>query len=222
MSLAHHHEASRETLLRELQANEIRINALKCRNADLEARIAAMAPPEPTRLGKSAESLVRDAIVDMNAFTVPELAAKLQCTPQTARKHIAEWVGDGKLKDTGRRFSGQKIYEYVPPRGPGEGFKTQQRLKPQVQALETVGRGRAHVEGVGGRAPYNEIPAKPVRDAVKWAMGLGWTLSRKGDGHWNLKKGDAKIGVAGTPTNAYGSADIIRRAVRRVEGIQVP
>jgi hypothetical protein len=188
-----------------------------------------MVPPAPTRIGKTPEALVRDAIVDMGAFTVPELASRLSVTPQTARRYIAEWIGDGKMRETGKRFAGQKIYEYVPPKDPGEGFKVQQaqrarlgeRVDPYIAQLMRQPERTQPVAGTGKNQGYTEISAKPVRDAVKWAMGMGWDLVRKGDGHWDLVKGDAKIGVAGTPSNAYGAADIIKRAVRRVEGIRV-
>jgi hypothetical protein len=213
-------EASEETLLDEFARNQRRMEDLQRRQEELTDRIAeirAQAVQPAPRKVHSADAAFRDAITRTTTFTISEIASHLAWTPARVRKYVEEWIDSGRVADTRRRFGKQKIYEYVPPEGPGKAFEAQQRLRA---VPDTPVRGHQAVVG-SGRQPLDMIAHKSVKAAVREAMGEGFTLEPKGDGHYTLVKGTERIPVPSTPKNPDGTAKRIRAQMRQTRSRQV-
>lgn len=196
-----------ETSLRE-ELTRIRRDLAAC-----EQEIALCEDAGRPRRKGVAEETWRRTVRQLGTFTVSELGTELGVTVQTARKHLDTMLKmDPPIVKADGRSLGQKLYVYCKPTDAGAAFETQHRLRPVGEDFSTDDaplRGVA-VAGTGSR-PEDAIVAKPVRAAVRGAIAAGWTLHPKGDGHWSLRKGDQEVGVAGTPKNPDGTAQLIRR-----------
>jgi Mn-dependent DtxR family transcriptional regulator len=217
-------EADADTLLAEYERNERRMTDLQRRQADLKARIdAQMAKqraeqPERARRPSLSDEAIRDAIVDMGTFTKRELAARLGVKPPTAQRYIEEWLEDGRLGVEGK-WGKERVYGYVPPAGPGKAFEVQQKLRLVEGPTRTYG---GPVAGTGKKGQLYEQVADPsVRAAVREAMGEGYTLERKGDGHFTLVRGVSRITVPSTPLSGDGAAKRIRAQMGQKRARQV-
>lgn len=196
-----------EASLRE-KLHDVRVSIAAC---DREITLCEAADQERKR-GNVVQHELRATVRRLGVFTVSELAAELGVKNPTARKHLAAMEAAGMVQGAGRSL-GQTLYQYVKPTEAGGAFEQQRALR--VVPDESVGTTRSLPVAGTGSMPWDAIAAKPVREAVRDACRAGWQLKKKGDGHWNLIKDGRKVGVAGTPANPDGAADVIRRATRR-------
>lgn len=160
---------------------------------------------------------IRDAVTKLRCFTVSELAAELGIPRALAKKRLeALAAAEEPIVRPDGRYAGQPMYAWIDPRqqGPGEAFEAEQRLRV-VGGTDAPTERSAPVAGVGD--PSRMIANKVVRGAVKEALEHGWQLEAKGDGHYRLVKQGVRVGVAGTPKNPDGAAEVIRRQVRNAD-----
>jgi AraC-like DNA-binding protein len=185
-----------------------------------EERALVEQATKPARRAGIAEEVLRRTVRELGTFTVSELAAELGCSPGTAKRRLDSMLSaTPPMAKPAGRVMGKPVYEWVRPTEAGAAFENQQRLGtrgPSESAVlamaDRVERGRP-VAGVGD--PSSVIAKKEVREVVRAALRDGWRLVPKGDGHWNLVSPQgASIGVAGTPKNPGGAADLIGRFVR--------
>jgi hypothetical protein len=169
------------------------------------------------RANRTADAELRRIVKKMGQFTAAELATELGVTRQTAKRRLDIEVEEGRARPLGVRVFGSPLYEYVKPTDAGDAFHAQQFHRPYL--VEDVGVGASSLAGSAttgtGRPAYEMIAAKEVREACKQAMLQGWKLTKKGDGHFLLQKDGRRLGVAGTPKNPSGTADLILRSIRK-------
>jgi bacterioferritin-associated ferredoxin len=217
-------EAGADTLLAEYERNEQRITDLQRRNADLRTRIdgymAKQRAEQPARSRRPSlsDEAIRDAIVDMRTFTKKELAARLGVSAQTAGRYIEEWMEDDRLAAAGK-WGKEHVFAYVPPEGPGKAFEHQQKLRV-VEGTTRAYSGPVAGTGKKGQL-YEQISDPSVRRAVREAMGEGYTLESRGDGHFTLVKGTSRIPVPSTPLSGDGAAKRIRAQMGQKRARQV-
>lgn len=164
-----------------------------------------------------AEEAWRHAVRTLGTFTVSELATELGVSPITAKKHLDAMNDSGMVVPAGR-LGRSPMYAYVKPHEAGAGFDAQQRLR----ITDTIGAtGRTYTGPVAGTGshPADVIASTAVRQVVRRAIGDGWQLMPKGDGHYNLVKDGVKVGVAGTPKNPTGAAAAIARQLRNASRV---
>lgn len=167
-----------------------------------------------------AEETWRRTVRQLGTFTVSELACELGVSTALARKHLGTMMDmDPPMAKTVGRALGKQLYSYCKPTEAGAAFETERRLRVVgdiVPDVDAPVRGAA-VAGTGSN-PWDVISHKVLRDAVRDAVRAGWKLQKKGDGHWSLWKGTDEVGVASSPSNPTGAAEIVRRGTgtRRV------
>lgn len=169
---------------------------------------------QATRVTVSEEQW-RRAVRKLQSFTVSELAAELGCSKGTAKRHLDEMAAlDYPLVKPAGRLGRMPMFQYIKPQDAGERFTKQQALRDRTPPEATARTYGGPIAGTG-RHPASVISATEVRKAVIEVMSEGgWRLHPKGDGHWDLIKGDVKVPVAGTPTNPSGTARRIKRLAR--------
>lgn len=200
-----------ETVREDLVENRARL-------ANVE-RYAGRPAGKPGRRPNVAAETFRRVIRELGTFTVSELASELDCNQQTAKRYLdAMLTTDPPVVVSAGRAMGKPIYEYRKPIEAGDAFTAQQRLRSVPDLDSVIGVGSEaqarNGEGPTGRWASDSLSEKVVRDAVNDAERRGWKLKKKGDGHYVLIKGAKRVGVAASPKNPEGAADIIRRMTR--------
>lgn len=187
---------------------------LRAQNEEKEKEIRRL--PTGRRPGRPRaplpEERIRDAFRALETFTLPEVAARADCTAPALKGKLSEWLEKDILRDTGTKFMGQRIFEFVKPLDEGAAFKVEQEQRSaEVVAIDIP---IEPVEGTG-RTPTDGLP-RPIRTVVRRAIARGWKLRppRKG-GHGVLTKdGCAPVTVPGTPSDPEGAAKMLRRNIR--------
>lgn len=152
---------------------------------------------------------VRDAVVRLGEFTLGELATELGCDRRKAQRELDRVK---HLVDAAGKLGRDPMFAYRPPDGPGEAFKAQQRLRPS-ERYDVVERDSDIKQSV-----ISMISDKEIKEAVRDAIGQGWTLIHTGRGKHPMRlirNGEVPITIASTPRSSGNAAKAIRRRLRQ-------
>lgn len=168
---------------------------------------AAGAAPGAKRTGIPVEE-VRDAVVNLGEFTLPELACRLGCTNAQAKVQLQRVM---HLVNLAGKVGSKQMYAYCAPEGPGEAFKAQQRLRV-VEGSDTPASGPHDIK----QSIVSMVQDKELRKAVREAISQGWELVHAGGKHpMRLVRDDCRpITIVSTPRSSGNAARAVRRAVR--------
>lgn len=171
------------------------------------ASVATVARVPSQRHRYSPEEL-RDAVVKLGEFTASELAAELGCTKRQAEDQLQRVT---HLAKPAGKLGRQPMYAYRAPEGPGRAFEAQQRLR----AADVLDVEREHDIK---QSVISMISDKEIKEAVREAIGQGWTLLHTGRGKHPLRlvrNGETPIPLASTPRSSGNAAKAIRRRLRQ-------
>lgn len=161
------------------------------------------------------DTRLRDGIVRLGAFTIPELAAMLKVKPGTVRQHqlFKSMCDESAIVNLDERHRGQPRYEYVKPEEPGKAFEVSQASAPPPPEPSDP------IVGTGNNPLLNALD-KSVRTAARAGIRDGWELRQTGSGHYELTRdGFRSIPISGTPRNASDEANHVRQRLRTARPI---